>query len=1117
MEGEDPWFWDTDRVVQELCTPARSWKLRSHNPRLPDPVQFEKALRENEVTGDILLTEVTDHLLKTDFGPLSLPQRASVRDAIKQFQNRSSEYRKYNDDNNQLSPERLSGQMQTVIHQNMLSIAETLSRGGDLMHAVRGSSSAPSTLQSSEVYEAGTPSNKRQKPYVPNAEDDIEPQLVLDQGFERYGSADGAKSHPDLDVISTATDLVAHTSPPEYAGATSDVPPNLKKRKRIAPILITSLVGPRRDIPTEADTVNKYDPQNIEPGVVFLGDDGKKRLIPIAESGSYPNLVRHFQDQPIEISPGALTALEQGGDPGLTEAKRILEAVQQIKINLVSQSLSKGYLGKTKYLVDQIFYGDTNIGSELSSVDEREEIAQVLQPISSGRRLYVNSVMKRYLRSKRLIAHRNGKRFSAICPYSLQLAPIHRTASFTLFNSTPDGNIQATREDLSRWPELNGEGLMVDAGPEDDDERRTEFFMPGNVPLGGPSSYDNWDPSVLEKYQYLEGGDTVLPVYGDSGDEGEYDLETWNEIEAEQGTIEKPFLRSEKRVLTEQEINEAVDEGISAIILKWTELKLPKRQEKAYKLWHKCKGDGSVRRFIREAQQIVDKLNNERLVKIRKEILGEVWFSQKQVRQQTQMMEPSIFDREDCLWKISILKNKTPPPRPLSPDPSAIKKRKRGESGIIEEDGESIEFETDVESSDDGLDGFIVPDDQDADHHFEIEDAYLTSSEMDMSAHETDEILTKIEETPLDKKLGKCCLYFQSSVLTNMFKDLSNLIDEVGGEDQDMLDSKPAGLRAMECSIEPHLPFENGRIKRLNSKYSHSIEIADAADVVDLTISSADEADLPPVQNSQIMAASPIELLTPDKIFKNPFKDYSIPKKPKIKFALNKSPLNEIGKGLDQQSSSIVISDEEDLQVGLPEPGTYPSYDDPVTIAQWGHLAWSKLNDSNRLLITVLLSLGSKEQESLFELFSTLEEDQLWSSMCEIMNAAINGTERIRGVNSETRKIHGGVLRLFWIYVECRYHPARSLKPREIKNLQSKRLLFTPFHDLTYRILKNPLGKPQSRGSTNVKIEGKGSSASRNRDRSQGSQGSQDSDADDDEPILASRSHSRSQSRCTRY
>jgi hypothetical protein len=58
---EDPHGWDIDRVVQELCTPQRSWEPRASMKALPaiKSTELETKLREEGVDGCILLIDVS--------------------------------------------------------------------------------------------------------------------------------------------------------------------------------------------------------------------------------------------------------------------------------------------------------------------------------------------------------------------------------------------------------------------------------------------------------------------------------------------------------------------------------------------------------------------------------------------------------------------------------------------------------------------------------------------------------------------------------------------------------------------------------------------------------------------------------------------------------------------------------------------------------------------------------------------------------------------------------------------------------------------------------------------------------------------------------------------------
>ncbi|KAI1757811.1 hypothetical protein F4782DRAFT_525626 [Xylaria castorea] len=91
---DDPWDWDVDRVVQELCTSSQSWRQSSTPLKLPPVDQLEGALRENEVDGEVLLTYNQTELC-TGLGVKILKHKSTLRNAIEEFQSRSHRYRVY--------------------------------------------------------------------------------------------------------------------------------------------------------------------------------------------------------------------------------------------------------------------------------------------------------------------------------------------------------------------------------------------------------------------------------------------------------------------------------------------------------------------------------------------------------------------------------------------------------------------------------------------------------------------------------------------------------------------------------------------------------------------------------------------------------------------------------------------------------------------------------------------------------------------------------------------------------------------------------------------------------------------------------------------------------------
>ncbi|POS81542.1 SNF2 super family protein [Diaporthe helianthi] len=92
-KGDDPFDWEIDRVVQELCTTDRSW-IPTPRFRLPDPATLAEKLREGEYDGETLLATPQDDLWR-DLGITKAKFKVTLRHAIGQFISRSPKYKKY--------------------------------------------------------------------------------------------------------------------------------------------------------------------------------------------------------------------------------------------------------------------------------------------------------------------------------------------------------------------------------------------------------------------------------------------------------------------------------------------------------------------------------------------------------------------------------------------------------------------------------------------------------------------------------------------------------------------------------------------------------------------------------------------------------------------------------------------------------------------------------------------------------------------------------------------------------------------------------------------------------------------------------------------------------------
>lgn len=94
-KDDDPFSWDVDRVVKELCTTDRTWRPTA-NARFPDPDLLAARLREAEYDGEVLLSSL-DHEsdLWSTLGVAAPKHKMALRTAIGQFQARSRQYQDY--------------------------------------------------------------------------------------------------------------------------------------------------------------------------------------------------------------------------------------------------------------------------------------------------------------------------------------------------------------------------------------------------------------------------------------------------------------------------------------------------------------------------------------------------------------------------------------------------------------------------------------------------------------------------------------------------------------------------------------------------------------------------------------------------------------------------------------------------------------------------------------------------------------------------------------------------------------------------------------------------------------------------------------------------------------
>ncbi|KAB8264042.1 P-loop containing nucleoside triphosphate hydrolase protein [Aspergillus pseudonomiae] len=138
----------------------------------------------------------------------------------------------------------------------------------------------------------------------------------------------------------------------------------------------------------------------------------------------------------------------------------------------------------------------------------------------------------------------------------------------------------------------------------------TQDQVSGDVPT---ETLDPSDPFsyLLQRYPVQDESQDAFPLYGESGSEGEFDEETWQEIEDEHqgGWSGKPSK------LTPREMESVIKDCISQYESKWHDNCLPKEQQKARKLWLRAKKGKCTNQEIKGLDRKITSLN-ERLRKL---------------------------------------------------------------------------------------------------------------------------------------------------------------------------------------------------------------------------------------------------------------------------------------------------------------------------------------------------------------------------------------------------------------------------------------------------------------------------------------------------------------------
>ncbi|KAL4788064.1 P-loop containing nucleoside triphosphate hydrolase protein [Aspergillus varians] len=334
------------------------------------------------------------------------------------------------------------------------------------------------------------------------------------------------------------------------------------------------------------------------------------------------------------------------------------------------------YMGPDVLTPDQVFYSTDPEGDD-------QTFTLVSCKLPTAQRTFVNQRLRYFFQQSpiQLSSAQNSSQ-RAVVPYNPLMVKSSSDRFFTLYTSKRD-SVNATKERINDWPQLAHQLKLKDKS------------QPSIEPLKPSDPFSH----LLQKYPVEEDFADAFPLYGDSGSEGEFDEETWREMEEEQSGPNPP----ESKKLGPTEVEFVISDCISEYEKTWHEFRLPKEEYKARNLWLAARRGNRVNQETKAIAKDIALLGI-RLQKLQDEIRKNEYAKQVELRTQCQCLENTVFNIQKQKWRVSVLEQEKCPPKVSAPPrPQYPPKSKVG-------DEESLESESDFNEND-SLDGFIIVDD----------------------------------------------------------------------------------------------------------------------------------------------------------------------------------------------------------------------------------------------------------------------------------------------------------------------------------------------------------------------------------------------------------------------
>ncbi|KAL9039025.1 MAG: hypothetical protein Q9214_005045, partial [Letrouitia sp. 1 TL-2023] len=592
---DDPCQWSVDQVVDALCNPNATFRTSADPGQRPDPNFLEVKLREQYIDGTTLLTDVDLKSLKEDIGIQQLGPRSTILREIKRLRRQSRTYSKLRRQSLSAEPSFAS---EDIGHPIWNGITPSDSRNystaafaDDIQSFMKSPPKSPETRL--------TRPESRTTPHHGIGDQTSSAQENTSQGYKSPKSsaflAQDVQLEPATSGSSSLGDVPESTSVPGPSNETRIVDETGRERRRIVLKQPEMTILRQNSLVDEASLGQPTDLASLVPGEKGYIADNEIRSTANVDASTHNNLgdddsistTRTIQCGPAQQSsiemqiPRSTTTDERGrkrivpvlisqsqhnstnyhAESPSNPEKESLAVSSRLGVDLHNKNADgkssvrrpdQTYLGFRALPVDSIFYGDNSkqeiLAKESNSDDDVDGFTfSTFGRFSDGQRRYVNSRLNYFYKSTIQSLVDRDRNVVEQIPYPSEVARTHRSLFMTIYQNTPEGVVAS---------KVNRPGNLarISDAPKLDGSEENVFATKHTA------NADDIDWDYLEKWNSADGVNTVLPVYGDSGSEGQYDLETWREMEAEQGSkIDRPLYRSRRKKLEIQQVINAVD------------------------------------------------------------------------------------------------------------------------------------------------------------------------------------------------------------------------------------------------------------------------------------------------------------------------------------------------------------------------------------------------------------------------------------------------------------------------------------------------------------------------------------------------------------------------------